>query len=234
MALHTFIKVDVGNIPGMAEAIGRLSPEELGRRMVQTINTVTTESYELARKTMLSGIGLTDAYVQRKMEVKLASEQLPQAVIRADGNKKDAHTNLSEYGAMTASKAVNWSNERIAAMGHKFSNWPGWTRRTGHASIGIGANQKAAGTSVEVRRGARKQLTGKVGFQVGKLKDGSGNPLVFERASIGSHNKIKAMYGPSVYQLFRVASGQIQDQVSDHLYDAVLASADQAMKEILA
>ena len=58
--------------------------------------------------------------------------------------------------------------------------------------------------------------------------------MVFERASIGSHSKIKAMYGPSVYQLFRVASGQIEEQVSDNLYDAVLASADQAIKELLA
>ena len=234
MALHTFIKVDVGNLPLMGAMLEKITPEELGRRMVQTINTVTTETYDLARKTMLSGIGLTDDYVQRKMEVKLATEQLPQAVIRADGNKKNALTNLSEYGAMTAAKPVNWSNERIASMGVKFSKWPGWTRRTGYKGIGIEVNQKAAGTSVEVRRGARKQLTSKVGFQVGKLKDGSGNPLVFERASIGSHSKIKAMYGPSVYQLFRVASGQIEEQVSDNLYDAVLASADQAIKELLA
>lgn len=230
MPLHTFIKVDVGNLPMWGAMLEKLTPEELGRRMVQTINTVTTETYELARKTMLSGIGLTDDYVQRKMEVKLATEQLPQAVIRADGTKKGALTNLSEYGAMTGSKAVNWSNERIAGMGVKFSKWPGWTRRTGHSSIGVEVNQKAAGTSVEVRRGARKKLTSKVGFQVGKLKDGSGNPLVFER--VGS--KIKAMYGPSVYQLFSVASGQIEKQVSDNLYDAVLASADQAMKELLA
>jgi hypothetical protein len=229
MARNAFIKIDASEVFGLGDAIGRLTPEELGRRMVQTINTVTTETYDLARKTMLDGINLTDAYVQRKMDVTLATEQLPRAVITAARNK-GSHTNLSEYGAMTAAKPVTWSNERIAGMGVKFSKWPGWTQRTGNKSVGVAVNQKAAGTSVEVRRGARKQLTSKVGFQVGKLKDGSGNPLVFER--VGS--KIKAMYGPSVYQLFAVASGQIEKQVADNLYDAVVASADQAMKEILA
>lgn len=229
MARVTFIKVDASKLLNLNDAFARITPEELGARMVDTINQVTTETYELARSTMLSGINLTDDYVKRKMQVKLATGKLPVAEIAARVTQKTAHTNLSEYGAMTNTKAVNWSNERIAGMGHEFGKWPGWTRRTGAEAIGVAVNRKAAGVSVEVRRGARKNLKSSAGFQLGKIKDGSGNPLVFERVG----KKIKAMYGPSVYQLFKVASGKIEDQVSDNLYQAVSDSADRAMKDIL-
>jgi hypothetical protein len=199
--------------------------------MVDTINRVTNETYDLARSTMLSGINLTDAYVQRKMEVTPATGRLPVAIIAAPVRDRNANTNLSEYGAMTQAGAVNWSNERIKAMGKKFGPWPGWTRRIGAKGLGIPVNQKAIATSVEVKRGARKNLRSTVGFQVGKLKDGSGNPLVFER--VGKKN-IKAMYGPSVYQLFKVAAGKIEETVYDNLEQAVIETADKAMKEILA
>lgn len=233
MAQVTFIKFDASNLANFGETLNKLSPEALGKRMVETVNTVTTQTYDLARETMLSGINLTDDYVKRKMEVKLATGQKPVAEIAARVTRKSAHTNLSEYGAMTNTARVNWTNERIAAMGQKFGKWPGWTRRTGAQSIGVAVNQKATGVSVEVKRGARKNLKSSPGFQLGKLKDGSGNPLVFERVGSGKSSKIKAMYGPSVYQLFRVAAGKIENQVGDNLRDAVMATAEQAMKEIL-
>lgn len=230
MARAAFITVNASKITGFAESLGKLTPEELGARMVDAINEVTTDTYELARKTMLSGINLTDDYVRRKMEVKLATGKLPVAVISAPvKDPRKAHTSLSEYGAMTNTAPVNWSNERIASLGHKFGKWPGWTKRTGAEAIGVAVNRKATGVSVEVKRGARKNLKSSAGFQLGKLKDSSGNPLVFERAG----KSIKAMYGPSVYQLFKVASGQIEEQVSDNLYQAVIDSADRAMKDIL-
>lgn len=232
MASKTFITVDASKLPGMAALFDKLAPEELGKRMAGAINAVTEQTYDLARENITSMVGLTDNYIRRKMEVKYATAQLPQATIRADGTRKDAHTNLSEYGAMTSSTDVNWSNERIAAMGVKFGKWPGWVRRTGNKGIGVAVGKKATGTSVEVKRGARKRITSKPGFQVGKFKDGSKNAMVFERIGKGKNSKIKAMYGPSVYQLFRTASGNIQEQVSDNLYDAVSEVAGKAMKEI--
>lgn len=235
MASNVFIKIDASKLPEFEALFDKLTPDELGKRMVGAINAVTESTYDLARENITSMVGLTDGYIKRKMEVKLATEKLPQATIRADGTRRDAHTNLSEYGAMTHAADVNWSNERIAAMGVKFGEkWPAWIRRKGHESIGIAVGQKAIGTSVEVKRGSRKRITSKPGFQVGKFLDGDGNPMVFERVGSGKNSKVKAMQGPSVYQLFRTASENIHDKASDNLYAAVSDVADQAMKEIFA
>ena len=72
-------------------------------------------------------------------------------------------TPLSHYGALQLTRDVTWSNERILAEGHRFTDWPGWTRRTGNEALGISVNQKAAGRSVTtvVAREAAKAVFGK-------------------------------------------------------------------------
>ena len=63
------IKFDVSPVEALADKLASLTPEAISVLMVDTINGIADSTYELARKTMLGGINLTDAYVQRKMQV---------------------------------------------------------------------------------------------------------------------------------------------------------------------
>jgi hypothetical protein len=219
------IRVNVSELEGYADFLRTLTPDALAVKWVNAINSTVDSAYELSRRTMLSGINLTEAYVQQKMRVEYATAQRPVGqIIAATG--KGYNTGLSHYGRMQLTQAVNWSNARIQAAGHKFGKWPGWTRRTGHAALGIGVDQKASGQSVEVVKGRRKRM-GPTFALPGKV-DSEGNPVIFRRtgdASANKKGKIESLQGPSVYQLFRVAIPKVQDDAADDLRDAVIYEA---------
>lgn len=222
------IKVDVGKIEALAKSLGEFTPEQLGALTVDAINTAAESAYELSRKTMLRTINLTDAYVQDKMQLESATAKSPTATITALGGKRADMTSLSHYGAMQESKAVNWSNARIQAMGKKFGKWSGWTRRTGFAALDIAADRKADGKSVEVTRGSRKRMGSQ--FSLAGKKDREGNLLIFRRDNAG---KIQALMGPSVYQLFRAAATDIEGQVADDLEATLIEMADKALQRAI-
>lgn len=223
------VTIDVTPLDELATKLGTLTPEQVGALMVDAVNATTDATYDLARKTILGGINLTDEYVQRKMGVEHATAQNPTATIVAYGGKSYL-TSLSHYGAMQLAGAVNWSNARIQADGHKFGKWPRWTRRTGNDKLGIAADTKGTGRSVEVISGSRKKL-GRA-FAIAGKTDTDGNPLVFQRIP-GSKKSVRVLSGPSVYQLFRVAAGQIEDQVYGDLSQSVIALAERQFEKEL-
>jgi len=220
------VKVDVSDLEGFASHLGDLTPQEIGALLVDAINETADSAYDLARKRMLAGINLTDDYIQQKMKVDHATAAKPQATITAFG----ITTSLSHYGAMQLTTPVNWSNERIAGLGHQFGKWPGWTRRTGVAGVGIAVDRKADGKSVEVTRGNRKRLGSQ--FSIPGKVDSEGNLLIFRRQK-GS-DKLDVLVGPSVYQLFRVAAGLIEEEVGDNLESAVADLAERQLRKALA
>lgn len=220
------VKVDASELDGFVQRLGAVSPEELGAHLVDAINETIDETYDIARARMLAGINLTDDYIQRKMHVEHATASKTEATITAFGNMT---TSLSHYGAMQETHAVNWSNDRIQSMGKQFGKWPGWTRRTGSAELGIAENRKAAGKTVEVTKGSRKRLGSQ--FSIPGKVDGDGNLLIFRRRK-GS-DKLEALMGPSVYQLFRVAAGAIEGDVAENLVASVVALAEKQMKKAI-
>lgn len=220
------IHFDVEQVEGLADKLSRLPAEEIGRSIVDAINETVDSAYVLGRKTILSGVNLTDDYVQRKMQVQHATVQKPKAEIVAFGGRSYL-TSLSHYGAMQLVKDVNWSNERIIAAGHKFGPWPGWTKRKGNEAVGIAVNKKADGRSVEVVKGSRKRIG--PAFAIPGKTDNEGNPLVFRRKK-GS-GKLETLTGPSVYQLFKVAAVRIEDQVAEDLQHAVAEAAEEAFNK---
>ena len=221
------IAFDVSGVEGLADRVGELTPERIGRLGLTAVNDTVDSAYELGRKAMLSGINLTDAYLQRKMEVKHATAKKPVATITAFGGRAYT-TSLSHYGAMQNTKDVNWTNARIRAGGHEFGKWPGWTRRTGNAPLGVAADRKVDGKSVEVVRGKRKQM-GPI-FSIPGKKDGDGNLVLFRRNSAG---KTESLQGPSVYQLFRVAIPNIYGEVESDLEAAVIKVAERELQKAL-
>lgn len=226
------VKIDVAQLDTLADKLASLTPEAVGALMVDAINDTVDSAYDLSRKAILSGINLTDSYVQSHMHVEHATSKSPSATIVAYGGK--AHiTGLSHYGAMQEVKPVRWPNEKILEK-HKFSKrWPGWVRRIGDEARGIDEGDKTAGVSVSVT--TRKQLkTSKAIILPGK-RDREGNAMVFKRiaGSGRKDSKLKLLHGPSVYQLFRVAGALIEDQVYGDLERAVVdAAEEQFLKEL--
>lgn len=228
MAQSTFsIKVDTSQLEALVEGLGEVTPEALGQRLVEVTNEQIESAYDLSRKRMLSGINLTDGYVKRKMAVTQATANKPVAEIIAYGGREYL-TSLSHYGAMQLAKDVTWSNERIASMGKTFGQWPGWVRRKGNAALGIPVNKKAAGRSVEVVRGSRKKIG--PAFAIPGKRDNEGNPIVFRR---NGADKVEALTGPSVYQLFRVAATALEEQIGDDYQTAITDAAEAELKKVL-
>jgi len=214
------VKVDLAEIEQLSDRLAGLTPERIAEMMVDAVNETVDSAYELSRKAILSGINLTDDYVQSRMGIVKATTNRPEATITAFGGKGFT-TSLSHYGAMQETKPVNWSTERILAAGHKLSaKWPGWVARTGDAQRNIDEGDKAAGLEVTVTRSSPKPIAH--GFSMPGKVDSEGNLLVFTRDRFG---RIRSRSGPSVYQLFRVAAAQIENEVYGDLEQAVLSVA---------
>lgn len=221
------ITFNVTPLEELGERIGKMTPEALGAFTVEALNSTVDRAYDLSRAAMLRGINLTDAYIQRSMKVEHATPRKPEASIVTFGGRGHI-TNLSHYGAMQMTGAVNWSNERILAEQGKFAAWPGWTRRKGNLALGIAPDQKAVGKSVEVVRGRRKPM--KPVFSIPGKRDKDGNLILFSR---NAADKIEAKTGPSPYQLFRTAIPLIRDDVTEDLQQAVVDVATREFQKAL-
>lgn len=223
MAKITALKLTTEKLEKLVPRLGELTGEALGKVVVRSVNDVAAATYDLARNRMLNGINLTDAYVRRKMDVELATAAKPTATITATGTQ----TLLSEYRRVQHDRQVNWTNARIAAAGHKFGKWPGWTRRTGSQKLGIAPDRKTAGISAapvgRTNFGHAFSIPGK--------RDGSGNLIMFSRSP--TTGKIRALLGPAVYQLFSYQVTHIIDDTLDALEDAVSAAVEDAIKEAI-
>lgn len=218
MARRIFdIKIDPTQVEELADRLGQVDPERLGEALVDTVNKVAQETYELSRKHITDGVNLDDAYVQRRMEVREATQKRPEAAIVGLGRYE---TNLSHYGAMQTPGVVNWTNDWILANKGKFSKWPGWTQRKGDEARGIRPDEKQYKMAAQVRRGSSKSVGKK--FTLPGKTDSSGNPLVFRRDG----DQIRGVLGPSVYQLFRVAAENLYEQAGDNLEKAIVETAE--------
>ena len=178
-------------------------------------------SYALSRKIMLRGIKLTDEYLQKRMELVYATVKSPTATIFARGGRSDL-TSVSRYGAMQTHVPAKNPN-----------------RSKGTPSRNIPAGSKSSGASVEVVSGARKQFKSSHVFLAptgGEWIDSSGNPLVFRRlegTTKTGKDKLKALTGPSVYQLFRSTIPMVENEIRSDLEGAILQAATAAFEKEL-
>lgn len=223
------IKVDASAVNKLASDLSKIDGADLGSAVRDAINETTESAYKLSRQTILRGINLTENYVERRMETRPATKNKTSSEIVALGGRKFM-TNLSHYGAMgNETNPVRWSNERILReRAKKFSPWPGWARRDGSEARGIPAGRKAYTMSAEVVKGARKSI-GKKFILSKNIKDSEGNPLVFKREG----SRIDALYGPSVYQLFRSTIPLVIEGVGDELERNVLNFAEREFRKII-
>lgn len=226
------ITVDAADVAGLAEHLGRTDdPQVLGRAALRAVNSVAGTAYTDARTKMNSRINLPDSYLQERMQVVEATDPLrPMAKVVARARA----TTLTQYGARQIVAPVRWPNSRIAdkiatlgANPRKPGALLAWKERTGDPSRGIEPDMKAAGVAVEVTRNSPKPI-GYAFFITGR----NSNRLVVER--VGKGKKVRALYGPSVHQLFRGAlSPEFLEQVSSRLSRTTLVIAVEELRKAL-
>lgn len=218
------VDIDVVGIEKVSKSLLKITTKSLNEVSVRAVNAVTESAYDMAREHMIDNINLSDAYVQSQMRVDLARDDKPEATITAVRHGARG-TTLTTYGAEIESVPVNWTNQRIEELGHKFGPWPGWTRRKGDASRGIQENQKAAGFTVSVKRAAP------VRFNKAFVIPVRGRLLTVRRSP--GAEAIRAVYGPAPWQLFRATIPVITGAIEQDLSDRISAEVDYLIDEAL-
>jgi len=205
------IKFDASELDALADRLGTATPESLGAKLVEVTNEQLESAYELSRKRMLSGINLTDSYLRERFEINKATAQKPTGEIIATARDKKDLTLLTKYDYQVGQIKVKNPD-----------------RSKGYAKLGIPKGKKQGAPSVEVVRGARKQVQSSKAFVFISKK---GTPLIVKRNPNGKLSS--ALLGPSVYQLFRVAAGELEQQIGDDYQTAIIDAAERELKKVL-
>ena len=215
------ISFDISELVEQADRIVMLDDATLAEMRLDAVNVVSLTVREKSIDQTHAELNLTRDYI----EARIARAEAKGTTARARITSEVRGATLQRFGAQQDIAPVNWSNSRIEALGHKFGKWPGWTRRTGDASRGIDEDDKAAGISVDVNRKGAKTITSAFTMP---LKNGNGEG-VFRREG----GKLKHLYGPSVYQVFRRYISTNEQAIADTLRDEFIGRLDTKIQEIL-
>ena len=215
------ISFDTSELVEQADRIAMLDNATLAEMRLDAVNVVSLTVREKSIDQTHAELNLTRDYI----EARIARAEAKGTTARARITSEVRGATLQRFGAQQGIAPVNWSNSRIEALGHKFGKWPGWTRRTGDASRGIDEDDKAAGISVDVNRKGAKTITSAFTMP---LKNGNGAG-VFRREG----GKLKHLYGPSVYQVFRRYISTNEQAIADTLRDEFIGRLDTKLQEIL-
>lgn len=215
------ISFDTSELVEQADRIAMLDNTTLAEMRLDAVNVVSLTVREKSIDQTHAELNLSRDYI----ETRIARAEAKGTTARARITSEVRGATLQRFGAQQEVAPVNWSNSRIEALGHKFGKWPGWTYRKGDASRGIAEDKKAAGVSVDVNRKGAKTITSAFTMPL-KNSNGTG---VFRREG----GKVKHLYGPSVYQVFRRYITTNEQAIADTLRDEFVGRLDTKIQEIL-
>jgi hypothetical protein len=187
MAKALEVTLDLSQVQGLADALGKVDPAAINAGARQVVNAVVDDAYETIRPRMIRTINLTDTYLKDKERMKVhhakdSTGNNINAQIVASGSKS-LMTRLFHYGAFMLHQEVKHPHRSKGDFSHQRN---------------LSAGTKGAGAMVEVTRGAPKVVKG--GFFM-PLKGTNGKVGLFKRKA--GQKKYKHLYAPSVYQLFK-------------------------------
>jgi hypothetical protein len=230
------VAVEIATLEEVANSLAHVDDAALGRAAVTAVNTVAQKAFGDAKAKMNAGINLPDSYLDERMAFEPATDPgKPTAKVLA----RARNTTLTQYGATQLTRPVKYPNDSFTAgaMGknpRKAGTLLPWKLRVGNAALGIPVGMKQDGISVEVTRGSRKPITSVKSFFV---RGRNGNMLVMTRKPGTTGKKrgdLKALYGPSVYQLFRAALDEaFLNDVADRLGRTVVELTADELKKAL-
>ena len=219
------IKVDTSSLTTLLGDMSQLDGPALAGLRDSTVNTVSAQVRQRAVQETFNYLNLTREYIDSQ----LARAQAEKGSGRATLSALIRGTTMQRFGIAQRIRPVNWSNDRIQAMGKQFGGWPGWTRRRGdqYGPRNIPANMKQNGVAVQVYRG-RPAVVFNHGY-IGGLNKGNGYGL-FLRSKGGN---LRHEYGPSVYQTFRYFIRERETDIADQLEVEFGARLNQMLKGFL-
>ena len=221
------IKVDTSSLTTLLGGMSQLDGAALAGLRDSTVNTVSAQVRQHAVQETFNYLNLTREYIDSQM----ARAQAEKGSGRATLSALIRGTTMQRFGFGIAQRIrpVNWSNDRIQAMGKQFGEWPGWTRRRGdqYGPRNIPENMKQNGVAVQVYRG-RPAVVFNHGY-IGGLNKGNGYGL-FLRSKGGN---LRHEYGPSVYQTFRHFIRERETDIADQLEVEFGARLNQMLKGFL-
>ena len=203
------INVDTSSLTTLLGGMRQLDGPALAGLRDSTVNTVSALVRRQAVQETFNYLNLTREYIDSQM----ARAQAEKGSGRATLSAMIRGTTMQRFGLAQRIRPVNWSNDRIQAMGKDFGAWPGWTRRRGdqYGPRNIPENMKQNGVAVQVYRG-RPAVVFNHGY-IGGLNKGNGYGL-FLRSKNGN---LRHEYGPSVYQTFRHFIRERKATIADDL-----------------
>lgn len=219
------IKVDTSSLTALLGGMSQLDGAALAGLRDSTVNTVSALVRRRAVQETFNYLNLTREYIDSQV----ARAQAEKGSGRATLSAMIRGTTMQRFGLAQRIRPVNWSNDRIQAMGKDFGAWPGWTRRRGdqYGPRNIPANMKQNGVVVQVHRG-RPAVVFNHGY-IGGLNKGNGYGL-FLRSKGGNP---RHEYGPSVYQTFRHFIRARETDIADQLEVEFGARLNQMLKGFL-
>ena len=219
------IKVDTSSLTTLLGGMSQLDGAALSGLRDATVNTVSAQVRQRAVQETFNYLNLTREYIDSQM----ARAQAEKGSGRATLSALIRGTTMQRFGLAQRIRPVNWSNDRIQAMGKQFGEWPGWTRRRGdqYGPRNIPENMKQNGVAVQVYRG-RPAVVFNHGY-IGGLNKGNGYGL-FLRSKGGN---LRHEYGPSVYQTFRYFIRERETDIADQLEVEFGARLNQMLKGFL-
>ncbi len=219
------IKVDTSSLTTLLGGMSQLDGAALAGLRDSTVNTVSAQVRQRAVQETFNYLNLTREYIDSQM----ARAQAEKGSGRATLSAMIRGTTMQRFGLAQRIRPVNWSNDRIQAMGKQFGEWPGWTRRRGdqYGPRNIPENMKQNGVAVQVYRG-RPAVVFNHGY-IGGLNKGNGYGL-FLRSKGGN---LRHEYGPSVYQTFRYFIRERETDIADQLEVEFGARLNQMLKGFL-
>ena len=127
------ISFDTSELVEQADRIAMLDNATLAEMRLDAVNVVSLTVRKKSIDQTHAELNLSRDYI----EARIARAEAKGATARALVTSKVRGATLQRFGAQQEVTPVNWSNSRIAALGHEFGKWPGWTYRKGDASRGI-------------------------------------------------------------------------------------------------
>lgn len=223
------VTVSVSAVEALASRIDGAA-EVLERSSFRGINRVANKAKNEARRRVLSQVNLTTGYVHDRLAMVPAQAERPHATIVA----RTRPTRLMTYGGRLVTAHA--------------------PRARGDRLRGIPAGQKAAGVSVQVKRGGpRKLLPGAflIPLRAGKEKGGNDFGIFIRPGSaahveakrtpgvrIGKHRwgggKLRHLYGPSVDQIFRRMIPDLLPQIQEDLDAIIVQEIETEIRRVLA
>lgn len=209
MARNYVLRFYMADLIKYNSALDGLTSDEIGNVIVNSLNEIVSDAYDLSRNRMIAGINLSHDYLKRKMEVTKATPSKPVASIFTAGSE----VGLRNYAAkmVLAPRKTTRGN-----------------RNQGKLGIPQGMKQVAVNLEVPVSAPEDFDKAFMLPLRRGRIDGGNGLG-VFTRAP--GAKKPRVMLGPAVYQLFKYQLEGTVLSKTEELLAAELAGQLQAAVE---